>query len=486
MLPLLPLPYFYLRDKIKYMKHNHSLPPGPWTIPIIGSLHHLVGSGLPHRALRDLSQRYGHIMFLKIGERPTIVISSRDDAKIIMKTHETAFCNRPDSPSMNIFTYGGKDLVTTPYGNYWREIRRIITSELLSNKLVQSFRPIREVEVSGLVKSISYLSAHAHSVDLSDMMSIMVNKVAVRSVTGSKRKEQILLMREMKRSGELATTFDLTSLFPSSRVASLISGALYKAEDCHRIIDQQLDNMIQEYRACDVDGEAHDLLGVILRLHDGEHTKKSISMDTVKAIIFDAVGGGTDTTGTILHWTMSKLVKNPRVMKMAQDEVRRLQGCEIITESDLTKLDFLHLVLKETLRLHPVAPLIPRVCQEAFNISNFDIPKGTTVVVNLWAIGRDPKYWQDPEEFKPERFTVEAKGKDEFEFFPFGAGRRICPGKAFGSAIVELTLANLLYHFNWELPYGMKPDELDMTEAFGVNVKRKLPLMLHAVPHKSC
>ncbi|KAJ3701412.1 hypothetical protein LUZ61_005117 [Rhynchospora tenuis] len=209
-------------------------------------------------------------------------------------------------------------------------------------------------------------------------------------------------------------------------------------------------------------------------------------MDTVKAIIFDAVGGGTDTTGTVLHWTMSELVKSPRVMKKAQDEVQKLQGRKIVTESDLAELDFLHLVLKETLRLHPVAPLIPRVCQETFNISDFDIPKGTTVVVNLWAIGRDPKYWQDPEEFKPERFTAESKGKDDFEFFPFGAGRRICPGKAFGSAIVELTLANLLYHFNWELPCGMKPDELDMTEAFGVNVKRKLPLMLHAVPHKSC
>lgn len=241
------------------------------------------------------------------------------------------------------------------------------------------------------------------------------------------------------------------------------------------------------------------------------------------------MGGGTDTTSAVLHWSMSELVRNPRVMKKAQDEVRKFGNRKVITESDLVELNYLNLVLKETLRLHPVAPLIPRVCQEGFDISDYDIPKGTTVVVNLWAIGiliyltntinsnmnhgnskaiifikiscssidytfgltgRDSKYWKDPEEFVPERFSegniagTDTKGMD-LDFFPFGAGRRNCPGKFFGSAVFELTLANLLYHFNWELPCGMKHDELDMTEIFGINVKRKSPLLLYAVPRTS-
>lgn len=140
------------------------------------------------------------------------------------------------------------------------------------------------------------------------------------------------------------------------------------------------------------------------------------------------------------------------------------------------------------LRLHPPGPFVPRACIDDQKIQGYDVPKGTIVVVNVWAISRDPRYWDDPDRFIPERFESECaldfKGLD-FEYTPFGAGRRICPGTTFAQANVEIALASLLYHFDWELPAGGKPEEIDMTEQFGVTISRKSQLLLHPIPRTS-
>jgi cytochrome P450 len=182
---------------------------------------------------------------------------------------------------------------------------------------------------------------------------------------------------------------------------------------------------------------------------------------------------------------MSELMKNPDVMKRAQDELRHsLNGKRNVTEDDLAQLRYVKLVIKETLRLHPPAPLlVPRESMESCKILGYDVPKGTTVLVNAWAIARDPKYWEDAEEFKPERFergAVDFRGMD-FEYLPFGAGRRICPGMAFALSTMELVLSALLYHFDWQLTDGLMPGELDMTEEMGITVRRKNDLHLHPI-----
>uniref|UniRef100_M8ALC1 Cytochrome P450 71D8 n=1 Tax=Aegilops tauschii TaxID=37682 RepID=M8ALC1_AEGTA len=170
----------------------------------------------------------------------------------------------------------------------------------------------------------------------------------------------------------------------------------------------------------------------------------------------------------MLEWSMAELMKNPRVMQKVQEEVRRvLKGQATVTEESLRSLNYLHLVIKETLRLHPPVPLLlPRECGAPCQILGCDLPVGATVLVNVWAISRDSMHWDRPEEFMPERFEVnniDFKGVD-FEYTPFGAGRRMCPGMTFGLANMELALASLLYHFDWELPHGMAPTDLDMTE----------------------
>lgn len=196
-------------------------------------------------------------------------------------------------------------------------------------------------------------------------------------------------------------------------------------------------------------------------------------------------GAGSETSSTTLNWAMAELMRTPRVMAKAQAELREaFQGKSRITEDDLAGLTYLNLVIKEALRLHcPVPFLIPRECRETCKVMGYDVPKGTSVLVNVWGICRDPKYWDDADEFKPERFEnsgIDYKGTN-FEFLPFGSGRRMCPGTNLGIANLELALAGLLYHFDWKLPDGMEPKDMDMWEETGLVASKRTKVHLYPI-----
>jgi cytochrome P450 len=179
---------------------------------------------------------------------------------------------------------------------------------------------------------------------------------------------------------------------------------------------------------------------------------------------------------------MTELMRNQKAMRKAQDEVRNLTGSKReVEETDLQQLQYLKCVIKETMRLHaPVPLLLPRVTTNHVKISGYDIPANTRIIVNAWAIGRDPGIWKNPEAFLPERFlnsSLDIKGHD-FELIPFGAGRRVCPAMNFGIVTVEIALANLLHSFDWKLPVGFSENEIDTSEAPGLVVDKKHDLYL--------
>ncbi|KAJ0980125.1 hypothetical protein J5N97_008380, partial [Dioscorea zingiberensis] len=232
------------------------------------------------------------------------------------------------------------------------------------------------------------------------------------------------------------------------------------------------------------------LLEILLRIKDDAGLELPITLEGVKCVLYDIFGAGSETSTKTVEWAMAEMMKNPEVMKKAQSEVREvLQGksktSRVITEEDISGLKYLKLVIKETLRMHAPAPLLlPRESRESFEMMGYHVPARATILVNAWAIARDPQYWDDPLVFKPERFegsSISFNGSC-FEYIPFGAGRRVCPGIWFGLANIELPLAQLLYYFDWKLPAGVQPHNLDMSEAFGVTIGRKDSLLLHPTP----
>ncbi|XP_050233627.1 premnaspirodiene oxygenase-like [Mercurialis annua] len=476
------------KSEIKSSTPN--LPPGPWKLPIIGSMHHLAGS-LPHRRLRDLARKYGPLMHLQLGEVSTIVVSSPEIAKEVMKTHDLIFAYRPCSVTGSVISYNNKDIIFAPYGEYWRQMRKICTMELLSAKRVQSFRSIRKEEVSKLLRFLRSYAAGS-PINFSKMFNALTYSIISRATVGKICKGEEIFIPISKKVADAAGGFTLADLYPSIRLLHWLSRTVPRLKKLHQMADKIYQSIIDDHRSKRAEAKSsaydeEDFVDVLLNCQEQGNLDIPITDDNIKAILMDIFNAGTDTSSTVVEWTMSELLKNPRVMNKAQEEVRRVFATEgNIHEDRLDELNYLKLVVKESLRLHSPAPLlVPRECIESCMISGYDIPATTRVMVNVWAFGRDPNYWLEPENFYPERFqdcSVDYKGND-FEFLPFGAGRRICLGLLLGISNVEFPLAQLLYHFDWKLPNGMEPETLDMDEVFGSVVRRKNNLRVLATPY---
>ncbi|KAJ0974855.1 hypothetical protein J5N97_016820 [Dioscorea zingiberensis] len=489
---LLIIPSILLLLLLSSRRRRQKLPPGPWQLPILGNIHQL--GLIAHRSLLHLAEKHGPLMYLQLGRIPTIVVSSPDIASEILKTLDLAFASRPStSPSVAKFWYGGR---MAKYDEHWRQIRKFGRLKIYNMKQVQSFRRVREDEVDVLIQTIRRSSSSP--VNLRKLFVFMTNNITSREAFGKRisddgecnwRPDHDLFKEILQLLGQ----FSIRQLLLPLEWLHKRSGLKEKLEKTFERMDQLFEREIEKHCSCsnrdgDGDGDGdedgkRDLLSVLLKYQADSNLGFSFTKDDVKAIIQGIFFGSTDTTSSILEWLISELIKNPRVMKKAQDEVRGVVGNKgKVEESDLQQLQYLKLVINETLRLHPPGPLLaPRECREECNVQGYKIPVGTMVIVNAWAIMRDPKLWENPDDFIPERFdgvAMNYRGQ-HFQFIPFGAGRRMCPGMQLGIAIVEITIANVLYHFNWELPAGT---DMDMTESMPLALRKKSPLILKATP----
>ncbi|XVE50804.1 hypothetical protein DITRI_Ditri01bG0192600 [Diplodiscus trichospermus] len=490
---ILFLNFFCLFMVVKILKRTTAkraaikLPPGPWKLPLIGNMHQLAGS-MPHHILKDLAKKYGDLMHLQLGEVPIIVVSSAEIAKEVMKKNDIIFSQRPNALVPDILTYNNRGIVFTPCGHYWRQMRKICTMELLCPNRVQSFQSIREEEVSELIKFIAL--NEGSTINLSEKIFSLLYGITARCAFGKKSKGQEEFIRIVSEAAKLIAGFCLADMYPSSEVFKKISLMRIKVEKLHQASNRILENIVNEHkekRNKMIVAAQGDLVDVLLKLQEQGDLEIPLTNDSIKAVIQDIFSAASDTTSITVEWAMSELLKNPKLMKVAQNEIRKVFGEKgRVNEERIQELKFLKSVVKETLRLHPPGALIPRECCENCVINGYDIPAKTKVLINVWAIQRDSRYWKDAEEFYPERFlnsSVDLRGA-HFEYIPFGAGRRICPGISFGLPSVELTLANLLYHFDWKLPNGMKFEDLNMTESSSVSVtRRKNDLLLVPTPY---
>ncbi|KAK3225431.1 hypothetical protein Dsin_005293 [Dipteronia sinensis] len=491
--------FFFVKWIFFSSNTNKKLPPSPKKLPIIGNLHQI---GLHiHRSLHSLAQCHGPLMLLHFGKLPILVVSSAEAAQDIMKTHDLIFSSRPKSSIGDKLFYGLKDVAGAPYGEYWRQMRSIFVLQLLSNNRVKSFRTVREEEIDLSMKEIENSASLSLPVNLSEMFFLLTNDVLCRAALGRKysggesgRKFKELLREFMVLLGAI----DVGDLIPWLSWINLVTGFNAKVERVTKEFDKFLDEIIEEHLhgrnrgGGDLSSERvtqKNFVDVLLEIQKDNLAGFSIDTISIKALMLDMFAAGTDTTYTVLEWAMTELLRHPRVMKELQSEVRQIANNKtFINEDDLDQTHYLKAVIKETLRLHPPIPLlVPRSSTEDVRIKGYDISAGTTVITNAWAIGRDPAIWEEPEEFRPERFlnsSVDFKGHD-FELIPFGAGRRGCPGISFAMATDELVLANLVHKFDWSLPAGTRVEDLDMTECTGLTIHRKVDLLGVATPVSS-
>ncbi|XP_073138731.1 cytochrome P450 71A8-like [Henckelia pumila] len=469
---------------------NKRLPPSPPKLPILGNLHQL--SALTHRSLQWLGRKYGPVLLLHFGSKPVFIVQSADAAMQIMKINDLMFADKPISRTIDKLFFNSKDIIVAPYGEYWRKMKSMCVLQLLNAKRVQSFHSIREEETSLLMERIKSSTLSCSPLNLSELFLSLTSNVICRSAFGRKYtdvkfgdKFPMLLKELLQLSGSLR----IGEFIPYLTWFDRVSGFDAKVDRVAKEFDEFLEIIIQEHmNTGQENGDSEEkcrenFLDILLKIYKENVTGFPIDKNNMKGVLLDILSGGTDTISATLEWAMTELIRHPAILKKLQMEVREiLKGKQDITHSDLEKMSYLNAVIKETLRHHIPVPFIARVARDNIKIMGYDIAIGTMVLINAWAIGRDPASWIEPEKFIPERFlnsSVDFKGHD-FGLIPFGAGRRRCPGVAFAMASVELVLANLVQKFDWYLPDGSRGEELDVLEHPGISIHRKNPIFAMA------
>nr|GLL26075.1 cytochrome P450 CYP736A12-like [Ipomoea trifida] len=464
------------------------LPPSPRRLPILGHLH-LVGK-TPHQDLQKLAKIHGPIMHLRLGFVDNIIVSSPQAAELFLKTHDLNFASRPPSEAAKYMGYGQKDMVFGEYGPFWRNMRKLCTLELLSNAKINSFQSMRREELCLLIESFKQAAKTGEAVDLSAKVSSMSADMSCRMVFGKKYEDKDLGEKGFKaviqESVHLTGLPNLGDYFPYLGKLD-IQGLTKRMKAVAKLFDQFFERIIDEHELAQKGGNtqtAKDFVDIMLEIRRSGEALFEFTREHVKSMMVDLLVTSMDTSSTAIDWTMSELLRHPEIMKKVKKEIEGQVGLDrMVEEEDLEHFEYLDLVIKESLRLHPVVPLlIPHASIEDCVVDGFHIPKKSRIIVNAWAIGHDPNVWYDPEKFLPERFKgskVDYRGK-HFEYLPFGSGRRSCPGMQLGITTVRLVVAQLMHCFDWDLPNGTLPEDLDMTEHFGVVISRAKNLM--AIP----
>ncbi|CAL5195760.1 unnamed protein product [Lathyrus oleraceus] len=467
-------------------RRQYNLPPGPKPWPIIGNFN-LIGT-LPHQSLHGLTQKYGPIMHLWFGSKRVVVGSTVEMAKAFLKTHDATLAGRPKFSAGKYTTYNYSDITWSQYGPYWRQARRMCLLELFSAKRLESYEYIRKQELHVFLHEL--FDSRNKTILLKDHLSSLSLNVISRMVLGRKYLEKVenSIISPDEFKNMLDELFLLNGILNIGDFIPWIhfldfQGYVKRMKVLSKKFDGFMEHVLEEHierRKGVKDYVAKDMVDVLLQLAEDPDLEVKLERHGVKAFTQDLIAGGTESSAVTVEWAISELIRKPEIFKKATEELDRVIGRERwVEEKDIANLPYVYAIAKETMRLHPVAPmLVPREAREDCNINGYDIPKGSLILVNTWTIARDSNVWDNPNEFMPERFLgkdIDVKGHD-YELLPFGAGRRMCPGYPLGIKVIQSSLANLLHGFNWRLSDDVKKEDLNMEEIFGLSTPKKIPL----------
>ncbi|XP_050234591.1 cytochrome P450 84A1-like [Mercurialis annua] len=480
--------FFYSRRNIPY-------PPGPKGYPIFGNIG--IMDQLTHRGLARLAKQYGGLFHLQMGGLHIAAVSTPEMAREVLQVQDGIFCNRPANVAITYLTYDRADMAFANYGPFWRQMRKICVMKLFSRKRVESWASVRE-EVDSTVRAM--LEKTGSPVNIGELVFGLTRNIIYGAAFGSVSDQgQEEFMKILQEFSKLFGAFNIADFFPwlSWLHSQDFNKRLIRARES---LDGFIDMVIDEHMVKKNDNskneneEERDMVDELLAFYsedvgkngyyDSQTSTIKLNRDNIKAIIMDVMFGGTETVASAIEWAMAELMKSPEDMNKVQQQLTEVVGLNRkVEESDLEKLTYLKCCLKETLRLHPPIPLFLHETAEDSIVTGYKIPAKSRIMINAWAIGRDPNAWVDPDKFNPSRFMEDGapdwRGSN-FEFIPFGSGRRSCPGMQLGVYALELSVAHLAHCFKWELPDGMEANQLDMNDVFGLTAPKAVRLV--AVP----
>ncbi|KAK6257273.1 hypothetical protein QUC31_000732 [Theobroma cacao] len=476
-LPLFLALYVFTKH---FLNKIRNFPPSPLPcLPIIGHLY-LLKNPL-HRTLTQISNRNGPIVLLQFGTRPVLVVSSPSAAEECFTRNDIIFANRPGLLIGKHLGYNHTSLAWAPYGENWRNLRRIASIEILSATRLQMLSSIRNDEVKSLIRKL--LDHQNQPVELRTAffeltLNMMMGMIAGKRYYG----ENLEDVEEARRFREVhVETFKLSAKINIGDFLPWIKSRELERKliECQSKRDKFMQDLIEQHKRrmrnnCDR-MRKKTLIEVLVSLQESEPEYYTDQM--IRALVLVLLLAGTDTTVNTMEWAFSLLLNHREVLEKAQAEIaNRVGHCRLIDESDLAQLPYLHCIINETLRMYSPAPLLlPHESSEECVLGGFRIPLGTTLLVNVWAIQNDPKLWTNPTRFMPERFEDLEGTRDGFRLMPFGSGRRGCPGESLGLRMVGLTLGSLIQYFEWS---RISDDLVDMTEATGFTMRKAQ--LLHA------
>ncbi|XP_057429813.1 isoflavone 3'-hydroxylase-like [Lotus japonicus] len=478
---ILTLTFILLQNQSRRLRN---LPPGPPTIPVIGNLHHLKPP--IHRTFTALSHKYGDIMSLWFGSRLVIVVSSPSLVQECFNKNDLVLANRPRFLTGKYIFYNYSTVGSVSYGEHWRNLRRITTIDVLSNHRLNSFLAIRTDEANRLVQKLSQDITTAGSgsgfakVELRCRLTEMSFNAVMRMISGKRYygddtdatdveearqfREIVSEMHSLMGANNKGDFLPLLRLFDFDGLEKRLKSIAKRA-------DAFLQGLIEEHRSGKHRrGGGHDsMIEHLLKLQESQPEYYSDLM--IKGLIQSMLLAGTDTSAVTIEWVMSELLNHPQVLKKAKNELDTQIGKDqLVQEQDLSKLPYLQNIISETFRLHPPAPLLlPHYSSEDCTVGGYNIPKDTIVLTNAFLIHRDPKYWSDATNFKPERFDKEGEIN---KLIAFGLGRRACPGMSLAQRTVGLTAGLLVQCFEWERE---TEEKLEMREDKGITMPMLVP-----------